>query len=133
MFHTMIVEDNPLFRQVLEATLLAEFPGMKVDTAGSAEEAWRRIERKSPDIVFVDIKLPGQNGLDLTRRIKGRFPATIVIILTSYDLPEYRTAARQLRCDHFLLKGSATNEEVVILVKSVLSKRKIPSDPTNSG
>lgn len=128
MVHTLIVEDNQLFRRMLESTLLAEFPGMAVGTAGSAEEAWQRIERKPPDIVFVDIRLPGQNGLEFTKRVKDRVPDTIVIILTSYDLPEYRAAARRFRCDHFFLKGTATNEDVVILVKSILSKRKIPLD-----
>ena len=133
MFHILIVEDNLLFRQVLEATLLAEFPDMTTSKAGSAEEAWRRIEREVPDIAFVDIRLPGQNGLELTKRIKESYPATVVIILTSYDLPESRAVAKRYRCDHFLVKGAATNDEVVGLVRKILTKRHIPADQEEKG
>jgi DNA-binding NarL/FixJ family response regulator len=131
MFHILIVEDNPLFSRILVATLLAEFSDMKMSTADTAEAAWLLIEKEPPDIAFVDIRLPGENGLELTKRIKARLPGTIVIILTSYDLPEYRRAAGEIGCDHFLLKGDATNEEVVALVKSILSKPKTPVDQTN--
>ncbi|MFH1758821.1 MAG: DNA-binding response regulator, partial [Pseudomonadota bacterium] len=50
-----------------------------------------------------------------------RYPETMVIILTSFDLPEYRQAAYERGADYFLVKGSSTNEEILELVESLLS------------
>ncbi len=73
-----------------------------------------------PDLIFMDIKLPGESGLELTKQIKDEFPETIVIVLTNYDLPEYRVAAYESGADHFLGKGLSTAEEILGLVDSVL-------------
>jgi len=77
--------------------------------------------------------LPGETGLEVTRKIKTQHPDTVVIILTSYDLPEYREAASQYKANYFLSKGSATKEQIVSLVKSILSERKIDMNKSNNG
>jgi DNA-binding NarL/FixJ family response regulator len=69
----------------------------------------------------MDIKLPGENGLELTAKIKAIYPNITVIILTSYDTPEYREAAIQAKANHFLSKGSSTREGILTLVKSILN------------
>jgi len=53
----------------------------------------------------MDIRLPGENGLELTKRIKMNYPDIIMVILTSYALPEYRQAARESMADYFVPKG----------------------------
>jgi len=68
----------------------------------------------------MDIKLPGESGLELTKKIKDQYPNIPIIILTSYDLPEYREAASHYRANHFLSKGSATKEGILSLVESIL-------------
>jgi DNA-binding NarL/FixJ family response regulator len=125
MFRTLIVEDSSFFRQLLKETLLSKFSSMDISEASSAEEAIKDIETSPPDLVFVDIKLPGENGLELTKKIKGKYPNLPVIILTSYDLPEYREAASQYQANYFLSKGSTTKEKILALVKSILSGRKV--------
>lgn len=122
MCKTLIVEDNATFRNSFKELLGARFPSMAVEEAGNGEEALRKIDALVPDIVFMDIKLPGENGLLVTRRIKTRYPDIIVIILTYYDLPEHRDAAFQCGASHFLPKGTST-EEIVGLVQSILSQR----------
>ncbi len=124
MCRTLIVEDSNFFRQLLKETLLSKFPSMDIQEAGSAEEAIKDIETSPPDLVFVDIKLPGENGLELTKKIKRKYPNIPVIILTSYDLPEYREAAVQYHANHFLSKGSTTKENILTLVNSILSGPK---------
>jgi DNA-binding NarL/FixJ family response regulator len=69
----------------------------------------------------MDIKLPGESGLDLTRKIKAADASIVIIILTSYDLPEYREAGQQYGADHFVSKGSSTREEILELVRSISS------------
>ncbi len=71
-----------------------------------------------PQLIFMDIRLPGENGLSLTKKIKARYPAMQVIVLTSYDNPEYRDAALQSGASHFVSKDSLNFEEIATLIKS---------------
>ena len=123
MAKTLIVEDSTFFRQLLKETLLSRFPEMDISEAESSEEALSKVGIFAPDLVFVDIRLPGESGLDFTRRIKSTYPNIPVIILTSYDLPEYREAAKEYQADHFLSKGTTTKEDILKMVKSILTER----------
>ena len=118
----LIVDDNAPFRQSLREMLREQFSTMGVDEAEDGEDALDKIETLSPHLVFMDIKLPGQNGLEVTREIKARYPGVRVIILTSYDLPEYRKAAENYGADYFLSKGSSSREEIIALVDRISSK-----------
>ena len=122
MFRTLIVEDNAPFRQSLREILCERFPAMVVDEAENGEEAMQKVEDSLPHLVFVDIKLPDENGLEVTRKIKARHSTTKVIILTSYDLPEYREAADHYGADYFLAKGFSSREEIMALVDDIYSK-----------
>jgi DNA-binding NarL/FixJ family response regulator len=95
---------------------------MVVDEAENGEEAMRKVEDSLPHLVFMDIKLPDENGLEVTRKIKARYSEIRVIILTSYDLPEYREAADQYGADYFLAKGSSSREEIMALVDDISSE-----------
>jgi DNA-binding NarL/FixJ family response regulator len=119
LFRTLIVEDNTSFRRILKDILLRRFPEMPVEEAADGIEALQKVAASVPDLIFMDIRLPGENGLELTRKIKKENPAVTVIILTSYDLPEYREAAQRYGADHFLTKGSSTEDEIVALVSSI--------------
>ena len=116
----LIVEDNLLFRRALMERLQARFPSAIIDEAGDGSEALRKVDILFPGIVFMDIRLPGVGGLQLTRRIKRDYPDIQVVILTDYDLPEYREAAFQYGANWFIAKATVNLEEVVALVKSTL-------------
>jgi DNA-binding NarL/FixJ family response regulator len=122
MFQTLIVEDNVPFRQSLKEMLCKQFSAMGIEEAVDGEDALDKIETLSPHLVFMDIKLPGQNGLEVTREIKERYPWIRVIILTSYDLPEYREAAENYGADYFLSKGSSSREEIIAVVASIFAE-----------
>jgi DNA-binding NarL/FixJ family response regulator len=119
---TLIVEDSVSFRQLLKETLLSRFPMMEVLETGDGGEALKRAKAFSPDLVIVDIQLPGGNGLDLTKTLKAEYPNLKVIVLTMHDTPEYREAAYQLQANCFISKGSSTKEEILALIESVLSE-----------
>ncbi len=123
MSRVLIVEDSTIFRMLLKETLQSRFPSMEIFEAADGEETKRHMTAHLPDLVFMDIKLPGENGLDLTAKIKAEHPQVIVIVLTSYDTPEYREAAVKARADHFLAKGSSSREGILTLVESVLRDR----------
>ena len=116
----LIVEDNATFRQSLREILHSEFPSLDIIEASDGEEALQKVADLTLDLIFMDIKLPGENGLSVTKKIKARHPEIPIVILTSYDLPEYREATKESKADHFISKGSPTNK-ILEVVKSVLS------------
>jgi DNA-binding NarL/FixJ family response regulator len=118
---TLIVEDSAFYRQLLKEALNSRFPSMELFEAADGEEALRKIESCPPDLVFMDIKLPGESGLELTKKIKTQYPNIIIIILTAYDIPEYREAAVQAKANYFLSKGSSSKESILKLVESILA------------
>ena len=125
MFKILIVEDSAIFRKLLKETLHSRFPSMELLEAADGGEALQRIKATVPDLIFMDIKLPGESGLELTKKIKNQYPNIIIIILTAYDVPEYREAAFQSKANYFLSKGSVTREGILKLVDSLLSDRHI--------
>jgi CheY-like chemotaxis protein len=106
MKRILIVEDNAYFLQFLTETLHSRIPSVGIVEAGNGEEALQKIKAFPPDAVLMDLRLPGENGIELTKKIKARYPDIIVVILTNYDLPEYREAASQSGANHFLSKDS---------------------------
>ncbi len=125
MFRTLIIEDSYLYRRLLKETLQVRFPKMEILEAKDGEEALTSIALNPPHLIFMDIKLPGESGLELTQKIKDQYPEIAIIILTSYDLPEYREAASKYGANHFLPKSSATKEGILALVESILSKHSL--------
>ena len=104
MFNTLLVEDNVSFRQALSDTLISYFPSIDVDEAGDGEEALSKVEYQRPDLIFMDVQLPGENGLEVTRKKKRVYSDIVIVILTSHGLPEYRQQALRNGADCFLLK-----------------------------
>jgi CheY-like chemotaxis protein len=118
----LIVEDSTLFRQLLKEMLVDRIPSIEIHEAVDGEEAFREVETSRPDLIFMDIRLPGENGLELTKRIKARYPDIIVIILTGYDLPKYRERSSRY-ADYFFSKDLSTTDNIFTLVESILSTR----------
>ena len=123
LFKALIVEDSAIFRKLLKETLHSRFPSMEIFEASEGEEALQIINANPPDLIFMDIRLPGESGLELTLKVKVRYPDVVVIIMTSYDTPEYREAAVQAKANYFLSKGSSSKEEITKLVESILADR----------
>ena len=122
-FKVLIVEDNLTFRHALAEILQSQFAEMLIAEAGNGVEAFEKINIFAPKLIFMDVRLPGENGLEVTRKIKLQYPEIAVIILTSYDLPEYLDVALRYGANHFIVKGSSTFEEISSLVKSYLANR----------
>ncbi len=120
----LIVEDNPLLRDTLRGMLTARFPSIMVQEASNAEEALSEFEKINPCLIFMDIRLPDKNGLEITRTIKETNPEIEIIILTSHDLPEYREAAFRSGASHFLAKGNVKIDDITSLVASAMKADK---------
>jgi two-component system, response regulator YesN len=129
MIRTLIVEDSVLFRQVFQEALHARFPSMEIVEALCGEEALVEIRDHLPDLVFIDINLGGENGLELAHKIKTQYPDLVTILLTNYDFPEYRDAAFRYKINHFLPKDSFMKMVDAIF----LGKNKHPGNPGEQG
>mgnify|MGYP001041987959 FL=1 len=118
--NTLIVEDNATYRQSLRHLLAGRFPSMQIAEAADGEEALRHGLSRPFDLIFVDVRLPDGNGLDLTKTIKSLFVNSMVCVITSYDILEYREAAYHNGADYFMVKGESTEKEIVGLIESWL-------------
>jgi DNA-binding NarL/FixJ family response regulator len=110
--HIMLVEDNKIFREAFKEQLLARCPSAIVKEAANGEEALRGFDGSPPQMIFMDYNLPGENGIQLTKKIKGLFRNVRIAMLTSYDLPEYRQAAIQSGADQYFVKDSFSWDEI---------------------
>jgi CheY-like chemotaxis protein len=124
MFYALLVEDNVNFRHALSDILLSYFPSIGVDEAGDGVEALSKVECLRPNIIFMDIQLPGENGLDLTKDIKLVYDDIVIVILSSYGLPEYRQQAFRNGADCFLSKGDdSCMEDILARVEGAMARK----------
>ena len=117
MLRTMTIEDNIPFREMFKNNLLSKFPSMEVIEAANGEEAFKGLASYPIDLAFIDIKLPGENGLDLSRKIKAKYKDVTITMLTSYDLPEYREAVARCGADGFIVKDLMKWDQILTMVK----------------
>ena len=106
MITVLIVDDQPLQRMGFRM-LLSSSPGMTVvGEAGNGAEAVRRADDLHPDVVLMDVRMPGMDGIEATRRIVATGDRTRVLILTTFALDEYIYAGLRAGASGFLLKDA---------------------------
>ena len=126
MFNALLVEDNVSFRQALSDVLLSYFPLIGIDEAGDGDEALRKVECLRPDLIFMDIQLPGENGLEITRQIKRVYEDIVIVILTNCGQPEYRQQAFLNGADCFLSKGDdSCMEDILARVEGTMARKRV--------
>jgi DNA-binding NarL/FixJ family response regulator len=107
MISVAVVDDHPIVRQGLTAALDDEPDFQVVGAAGSAEEALALVERLRPDVVLLDLELPGMGGVEAIPRLLGSCPGVGVLVFTAYDTDERILAAVRAGATGYLLKGAA--------------------------
>ena len=105
-----LVDDHPIVRAGIRAAL-NELPGVEViGEASDGREAIELVTAVRPDVVFMDISMPGLNGLEATERITKALPEVRVIILSRHDSEEYYLRALRSGASGYLLKNSVIAE-----------------------
>jgi DNA-binding NarL/FixJ family response regulator len=114
----LLVDDQPLLRRGFRMILEAEPDLIVVAEAANGEEAVDLARRHAPDVVLMDIRMPGTDGIEATRRIAAADARVRVLVLTTFDLDEYAFGALRAGASGFLLKD-VRPAELVAAIRTV--------------
>ena len=126
----LIVDDDAGVRRMLARTLEAE--GYGVSVAADGGSALVEIERAAPDLVLLDVTMPGLDGLGVTRRLRGKGDALPVLLLTARDAVADRVAGLDSGADDYLVKPFAT-AELLARVRALLRRGRTGGDLLSAG
>lgn len=114
----LLVDDHPLYRDGMRG-LLESVEGMEVvGEATSGEEAIELSESLQPDVILMDIQMPGMNGIDATRRILQHSPDVAILMVTMFEDDDSVFAAMRAGARGYLLKDSR-GEKVAVAIRAV--------------
>lgn len=105
----MIVDDHPLFREGLKAIIKRDENHTVIAEAGSAKEGLKLGKMHEPDIMLVDVSMPGKNGIQMIREIKDALPETRFIIISMHSEPDYIVEAFRAGATGYMIKESAAS------------------------
>jgi DNA-binding NarL/FixJ family response regulator len=111
----LIVEDHDALRESLRTWLSSVFDKCRFLVAKNGEDAIAMALRQKPEIILMDIALPGISGIEAVRRIRDALPKTQVIILTIHDAPTYKTNAAEVGAFAFVPKHRMYTELIPIM------------------
>ncbi len=114
----LIVDDHPIVRQGVRSVLANHADIEVVGEADGAASLFANLAALKPDVVLLDIRMPGQNGIEITQRLKREHPEVKVILLSTYDDEEFLFGALRAGAEGYLLK-SASNEVLASSIRQV--------------
>ncbi len=132
MLRLLLADESAGLRQAVGGLLRAQFPMIELREAGDGPEMLRQLD--GADVVFLDVSLHRDNGLELAAKIKSEHPNLVLAMLTIHDAPEYRQAAFRQGADYFVSK-EAPAEQILKVVRAVVAGKierpliEAPSSP----
>jgi len=110
MIRIVVVDDHPVVREGLVASLQDDPEFQVVGAVGSAEDAQPLVAARRPDVILLDLELPGMSGLDAIPVLAAASPSSRIVILTAYDTDERVLGAVRAGAAGYLLKGASLDE-----------------------
>jgi two-component system response regulator MprA len=121
----LVVDDDAPIRRMLERTLAGE--GYDVSSAADGGEALVAVERSVPDLVVLDVAMPGIDGVAVCRRIRGKYVTVPILLLTARDGVDERVAGLDAGADDYLVKPFAV-EELLARIRALLRRGHEPAE-----
>jgi two-component system response regulator MprA len=119
----LVVDDDPPLRRMLERTLAAE--GFEVSVAADGGTALVAAERSAPDVIVLDVAMPGLDGLAVCRRLRSKGLPTPILMLTARDAVPDRVAGLEAGADDYLVKPFAV-QELIARIRALTRRRADP-------
>lgn len=120
MYKLLIVDDEPLIRRGIKSLVnLSDIGISEVFEAEDGEQAFEVAEAETPDIILMDINMPGTDGLTAAAQIRKLYPDAVIVILTGYSYFEYAQTAIRAGVDDYILKPVSKDDIEVVLKKAV--------------
>ena len=123
----LVVDDHAGVRQTVMALVSTEFPHFRLLEAECAEDALTLCGAEQPDLIVLDITLPGMDGFEATRRIKAAWPAIVIVMHSSSDMAIYRDASLAAGAAAFVSKGRDSRTLVPLIASLLLVQPASPS------
>lgn len=117
MIKVLIVDDHAVVRLGLNTLLSEEKEISIVGEAANSDQAMAQIEKQKPDVVILDIQIPGKNGIDVCKDVVSQFPKTKVVMLTSHTSDDFISQAIHAGASGYVLK-QVGNEELLRAIKA---------------
>lgn len=119
MIKVIIVDDQEIVREGLKMILSLHEEIEIIGEASNGEELLKLVEIKSPEVVLMDIRMPGMNGIEATRLMKEKYPNIKIIILTTFNEDEYIFEGLKNGADAYILKDSGSKEIMAAIKSSI--------------
>ena len=119
----LVVDDDPAVRLSYEAILARRAADCDTQTAWDGDEALRAMERRPSDVVLLDLRMPGSDGLSVLRQLKRRWPESEVVVITGYPSVESAKEAVRLGACEYLAKPVGP-DEVIGAARGALARKQ---------
>ncbi|MFC1435737.1 response regulator [Streptacidiphilus sp. N1-3] len=129
MIRVLLADDQDLLRRGFKMIIDAQSDMEAVAEAANGAQAITQAAALRPDVVLMDVRMPGTNGIEATRHIAAHLPDVKVLILTTFDVDEYAFAGLQAGASGFLLKNART-EELIAGIRTVAAGEAILAPST---
>ena len=120
----LIVDDDARFREQVKEVLLVEPNIEVVGEAADGREAICQARELKPDLALMDVRMPGLNGINATRQLKGEMPTIRIIVLSLYDVAMYKKAAIANGADDYLIKRVMVKELIPTIRRVITSNSR---------
>ena len=112
-----VAEDSPLVRAAV-VDMIASIAGVEiVGFSGDGLEALAFLQKTPPDVLVLDIRMPGKSGIDVLQEVKRTYPGITVIVLTNYPYPPYRKKCLEFGADYFFEKAMDFDKVIDVLTR----------------
>ena len=127
----LLCDDQAVIRDGLEMLLTLEKDFQVVGTAQDGSEAVELAAQKQPDLILMDLKMPGVNGIEATRQIRAKFPHMKILVLTTYDDDEWVFDAIRAGASGYLLKDTP-RQKIIEAIRGTMEGKSFV-DPALAG
>src|ERR1043165_4054980 len=116
----LLIDDQPIVRRGLTELLNAERDLWVCGGVGNAQDAMKEIKARKPDLVLVELALPGKHGLELIKEIRAQFPQVLILVVSTHDETLYVSRSLKAGAHGYVMK-SESGETMLKAIRRVLS------------